>query len=641
MISDHYGLGTSVAQLRERFGTSLKGMSFARLIECSQALGLMARPVRLELQDLKNLKLPCILHWNFDHFVVLESVRSTRIVVLDPSSGRRSVSMMDASVKFTGVALELSPGPDFRQEDVRSPISWRSLTGKIKGLKGALNSLIAISLAIEILALLSPQVTQAIVDGALVNADADFLLVAVLGGGMIVVFDTAFRVFRGLASLQINQQISMQWTGNLLTHLLHLPLTYFERRSIGDIAARFSSLSAVRNFVTGGVVSGIIDGMMSIATFAMMLVYSAQLTIVVILSLVSYGILRLIFYPAFLSASEQRIVASAAENSHFLETIRAAQSIKVFNMVGQRLSGWSNLMAELQNRDVKTQRLSMYFGIFNTAIFGAESLIILYFGGNNVIEGAITLGMLLAFMAYKTQFSSRFSKLIDLFFEFRMLGLHKQRIADIALHAPEAQTESNGDLSRLEGTIEFCKVGFRYGPEEPWLFKDLSFKIFPGESVALVGESGCGKTTLLKMLTGVLQPQEGELRVGGLSVKSLGLTSLRKLVGAVLQDDILLAGSLFDNICCFQADAKQENVERAARLAHIHFAISKMPMGYQTLVGGLADGLSAGQKQRLMLARAIYRNPLILALDEATANLDLHGEKHVIAAIKNLNITRL
>jgi ATP-binding cassette, subfamily B, bacterial CvaB/MchF/RaxB len=250
--------------------------------------------------------------------------------------------------------------------------------------------------------------------------------------------------------------------------------------------------------------------------------------------------------------------------------------------------------------------------------------------------------MLFAFISYKSQFTGRISALIDYAVQLKMLGLHSERLADIALAEPEKQDAmAANDLSHLEPSLELRHVSFRYGEGEPWVLKNASFKVEAGQSVAVTGPSGAGKTTLLKLLLGLLPPSEGEVLYGGVPVRQLGLANVRRRIGTVMQEDVLLTGSLAENIAFFDVQPEPQRVEACARLAQVHGDIVKMPMGYHTLVGDLGSGLSGGQKQRLLLARALYKQPRVLALDEATSHLDLGNERAVTQALAQMRLTRL
>ncbi|MDD0975997.1 peptidase domain-containing ABC transporter [Pseudomonas fontis] len=641
MIAAAHGLHLDLATLRQRFVVSIKGTSLAQLIRYAQNLAFTCRPLRLELEEIPQLRTPCILHWNLNHFVVLVKVQNGRLVIFDPARGRQVLKLEEASRHFTGVALELSPNAEFVPAQHKPRLRLRALVGRVLGLKRALGNIFVLALALEVVALLSPQVTQWVVDGALVSADHHLLLLAVMGGCLLMLIDFVLRIAQGWMGLRLNQQLALQWSGNLFSHLLRLPWPYFEKRQLGDITARFQSLSAIRNVFTGGAITIVIDGLVTLVTVSMMLLYSGALTGIVGVAVLLYALLRLAFYHPLRNASEERIVLAARENSYFLESIRTVLPLKLFNMTSARLGTWQNMMADVQNRDVTTQKMLLAFASLNTLIFGVEGMLLLYVGGIAVLEGSLSLGMLLAFLAYKSQFTGRASKLIDLGIEIRMLSLHAERLADIALEPVEALSQSETDVQHIDPSIEFRDVSFRYAEGEPWIIRNLSLTIAAGDSVAIVGPSGCGKSTLLKIMLGLLQPTEGEVRLGGIPARQLGVDGVRNLIGVVMQEDQLFAGSLAENIACFAPQADQDKIEDAARHAYIHDTICQMPMGYQTLAAEMGSGLSGGQRQRVMLARALYKQPKILALDEATSQLDLHSEQCVVHAMQRLAMTRI
>lgn len=551
MLSSANGLRIDLAELRQRFSISLKGADLGQLMRHAQALGFACRPLRLELNEMNQLQLPCMLHWNLNHFVVLIRVSGGKLTILDPAVGKRVMTIAEASDHFTGVALELTPTAAFVPADLRRKVRLRDLVGKIFGLKRAIINIVMLAVGLEAIAIVSPLVTQWVVDGALVTGDRDLLFLTVLGGGALMLMQFLLSMARGWISLRMNQQLSVQFTSNLFSHLLKLPVAFFEKRHVGDITSRFASLNAIRGVMTQGAVSAALDGVMAIITLGMMMLYSAKLGMVVLAALGLYAVIRWASFSAFRAANEERIVLSAKENSYFLETIRAVQPLKLFNRTPERLARWQNLMVDVQNRDLTTQKMDLWFSSANTLIFGVEGMLILYLGGTAVLAQQMTLGMLLAFMAYKGQFAGRATALINLMMQIKMLGLHAERLADIALEPPEADAAMETDVSRIVPRIEVRNVSFRYADGEPWVLRDCTLTIEPGEHVAICGPSGCGKSTLLKLVLGLLTPNEGDIRIGGIPLKQLGLTQYRSMMAAVMQNDALMAGSLAENIGCF------------------------------------------------------------------------------------------
>jgi ATP-binding cassette subfamily B protein RaxB len=646
MVSQAHGLLIELAELRRRFPVSLKGASLQQLISNAAALQLSGRALRAEVDELDKIQLPCILHWNMNHFVVLRKVTRNHCVVVDPALGERRVSFSEVSRCFTGVALELSPTSTFEAADRRPRVNLSQLTGRVIGLKRSLVQIFLVALVLELFAIIAPLFNQFVIDDAISAHDTDLLSVLVLGFGLLLIIQAAIGLARSWMVIVLGQTLNLQWVANVFSHLIRLPIDFFERRHLGDVVSRFGAIGAIQKTLTTAVIESILDGIMGLLALVMMLIYAPQLACIVMASVAIYGMIRLFSYRAFREASAERLILSARENSHFLETMRAMVPLKLFGREGDRKSRWKNLVVEVQNQDVKIAKMNMAFSFANTLLFGIENLLVFWAGGNLVVGSGsggtnFTVGMLMAFMSYKGQFTGRISALINYGVELMMLRLHSERLSDIVLQTPEKDDVAMNDLSHLEACIELRNVSFRYSEAEPWVLRDTNLFVAAGESIAITGESGCGKTTLLKILLGLLEPTEGEVLYGGIPVRLIGLANVRQLVGTVMQEDALLSGSLADNICFFDVQPDMARIEECARLAQLDRDIHKMPMGYHTMVGDLGTGLSGGQKQRLLLARALYKKPRVLALDEATSHLDLGNERAIAEALSHMSLTRV
>lgn len=641
MVSDSHGLHLDLVELRRRFSVSLKGANLATVIRHAEALGFTTRPLRLELEELPELRLPCILHWNLNHFVVIKSIKGKQVVLLDPAVGVRRLSLSEVSSAFTGVALELTPTAQFKPADERKTIRLSDLTGPVSGLKRSLLQIFLLALALEVFALAAPLFNQFVVDEVILTADRELLSVLAVGFGLLLLTQTAIDVLRSWILMRLSVDVRMQWTGSLFAHLLKLSPAFFEKRHLGDLVSRFASINALQNTLTIAVVSAVLDGIMGLLALGMMLAYSWSLAAVVLASTLVYGLLRWAFYRPLRDASQERLVLSARENTHFLETLRAIVPIKLAGFESQRRVRWQNLLADVFNRDVKTQQLGILFASSLTFITGIGSLLFFTMGASQVMDNRITIGMLMAFSSYAGNFSGRVNALIGYSIDLKMLGIHAERVADIALAAPEQTPPVETDTARLKPRLEVRNLSYRYADGEPWVLKDLTFTIETNESVAIIGPSGCGKTTLLKILLGLLQPTEGEVLLDGIPINRLGLSSYRSMIGAVLQDDVLMAGSVGENISFFDTSSDVSRLEQCAKTAAIHDEIIQMPMGYQTLVGDMGSSLSGGQRQRILLARALYRNPNILILDEATSHLDLFNEHRITKALAEFNAIKI
>jgi ATP-binding cassette subfamily B protein RaxB len=646
MVASFYGYHTELADLRRQFSISLKGATLAQLMRHASSLQLSTRPLRLELDELDQLTLPCILHWNLNHFVVLKKVKKNwrgqvRLLILDPAVGERSLSLEQASKHFTGVALELNPTATFKAKDERKKIAIRDLTGKVLGLRAALVQVIVLAVVLEIFAIAAPLFNQYVIDEVIVSGDQELLTVLVFGFGLLLITQTAIGLARSWFLMRWSMDISFQWGGRLFAHLIRLPVSFFEKRHLGDVVSRMGSMGAIQSTLTSLFVESALDGVMALMALGMMLMYSPKLTLLVAVSILLYALLRWAFYQPFREAAQERLVLSAKESSHFLESLRAITPLKLFGREQERIARWQNLRMDVQNRDIRTQKMGILFKISNTLLFGIQGLLLFYIGAGLVMENALSVGMLMAFSSYAGTFSGRVFGLIDLFVSVKMLSMHSERLADIVLEEIEPEVLQETDLSRLHCTLTLKDVKFRYAEGEPWVLNGVNLTIPAGQSIALVGPSGCGKTTLCKIILGLLKPTEGEVLIDHIPIKQIGLSAYRQLVGTVMQDDVLLAGSIQDNISFFDANMDLQRVEDCAKQVAIHQEISAMPMGYQTLVGDMGSSLSGGQKQRVLLARALYKQPKILALDEATSHLDIENERKVNHALSQLHLTRI
>ena len=641
MVAAAHGLHIGLPELRRRFPLSLKGAKLNQLIHVAQQLGFSTRALRLDLEHLGKLKLPCLLHWDMNHFVVLAKVGKSKVTIFDPAFGEKRLSLSELSDHFTGVALELTPTAEFKPQNAQPSVSARQLTGPVSGLWRTLAQILLLSAALQVFVVLAPFLMQWVVDQVLVSADTSLLTVLGLGFGLVLLLQVGIGLLRGWTVVYLSSKLGLQWMGNVFAHLLKLPLDFFEKRHLGDVTSRMSSVQAIQRTLTTSFVEALIDGLMALVTFGLMLFYSWKLALVTLLAVGLYLGTRALAFRAVRDGTEQQLVAGAKQQTHLMESLRGMQSLKVAGEESQRRSTYDNLMNETVNREIQLAHLELGFNSASQLVFGIERIAVIWIGAMLALQNVFSVGMLIAYLAYKDQFAQRTGALIDKWIEFRMLRLHGERLADIVLTEPE---DANGMIEAAppnEPRIDVENLCFRYAAGEPWVLKDLSFSIEPGEAVAIVGASGCGKTTLVKLLLGLLKPTSGTIRIGGHDLHKLGPRNVRSIVGAVMQDDQLFGGSIADNIGFFDPNFDQARVEAAARMAAVHEEIAAMPMGYHSLIGDMGSSLSGGQKQRVILARALYRKPKLLFLDEATSHLDVANEHLVNAAVKGLNVTKV
>jgi ATP-binding cassette subfamily B protein RaxB len=644
MVANFYEFDTSIAELRAKHRISLKGATLTQLMDLAGAVKLRTRALRIELEDLGRIATPCVLHWDLNHFVVLERVTRSHIFIVDPSVGRRKLSSSEASQHFTGVALEITPDSSFVPNTgaASQKLSITNLAGTIVGLRPAIFQVVLIAMCAESFSLALPLITQLIIDDAIVFADRSLLIVLVIGALVLSASRILSTSLRNLVLTHITSSISLQWYANVISHLLSLRISWFQSRHLGDIMSRIGGLNAIQQFVSGSAVIAILDAVMSLALIAALFVYSTLLTVVVLGSIALYVCFRIVLYRSVRDQSSRQVIALAKLQTYLMETLRGVQAIKVNNAESIRLQTQINLAVASANLSVGLQKKTVLSSAIYSSIIALEYSTLLLIGGGMVMDSHLSVGALIAFLAYKDQLSSRVNSLVEVAINYNMLSIQTERLADVVLEPPEV-TESTSFLVREGGLlgIEIDDLWFRYGDGEPYVLKGLSFSIQPGEAVAITGPSGCGKSTLLKVLLGQISAERGRISVGGELLTSRNIKAFRDQIGVVMQDDRLFSGSIAQNIAFFDPEATAERIALAAEKANIHAEISRMPMQYHSLVGDMGSSLSGGQIQRVLLARALYREPRVLFLDEATSTLDLENEKRVNDAIRELKITRI
>ncbi len=644
MALNFHGHRIDINTLRARMGATQQGLTLKALMQLAERLELGARPLRLEPAELGKLQLPAILHWDMNHFVVLKAVRRGKVVVHDPALGEVSHDLKALAARFTGVALELRPSPSFQPKEETRQLRLRELWSYSEGFGRSFAQLLVLSLLLQVFALALPFYTQLFIDDVLVNQDFDLLHVMALGFFLVTLVRSCTELLRTHVVLHISNQMSFQFATNVCRHLLRLPLSWFTRRHPGDILSRFGSLHQVKDFLCSGIVEVVIDGLMVAGTLVLMFVYSTALTLVALVAVVVYAALRFALYGSFRRRNEELLHAGALESSAFLENIRAIQGIRLFSKESDRLAGWQNLYADVLNAGWRVQRLGIAVKFAHGLLLGTENIALMLLGGHAVLNNQISIGMIMAYLAFKDQFYGRVFALVDKLFEFRLLELHLSRLADIALHEQEGHQQGIGAPPLqvcLVGGLKTGNLGFRYHEQAPWLFRNVNLEVGNEEVVAIIGPTGCGKSTLLKVVISLLQPEEGVVSMHGMPINTMGLEAYRERVAGVMQDDTLLSGSIFDNITFFDAAPERERVEYVASLAAIADDIRVLPMQYNTLVGSMGAALSGGQVQRILLARALYKRPRLLVLDEATSHLDVNTERAVNKAIRQMKIARL
>lgn len=642
MIAQYYGRATTLAVLRQRYHSSARGTSLTGLITIANSISLNSRPLKVGLEGIKKLSLPCILHWGFSHYVVLVKVTKKSLLIHDPSIGAKTISLQEASNFFTGVALEISANTTQKiLADDTSKLSARDLTFGVSGFTKAFFQIGLLALMLESFVMLSPFFLKIIFDQVLSSHNLDFLNLLALGFGFILLFQSLCAAARAYSISSIGAKLNSVWVDAAFRHLMQLPMSWFERRYVGDIVSKFNSIKVIQDTMTNQFVSSLLDGLLSIFTATLIYALSPKLAIISVTAIALYSVTRYIVFGTTSLANRLYVSDYSKQYGNLVEAVRGSMSLKVNNGVAIRAARFSNLVVNTGNRELSLKVFTTLFSAYQSFIFGAAKIICIWFSARMVVAGEISVGYMVLIVVYTDVLTARAATFIDSIVEIKLLKIHLDQVSDIFSAHPESAVQRLSLDTHLPEEIMVNNLKYRYSDDEPWILNGVTFRIKPGESIAITGASGCGKTTLAKILVGLIHDYEGEVFYGGISIKVLGLQNYREIIGAVMQDDQLFAGSISDNIAMFSDYADFQEITNAAKLADIHSAIHQMPGGYYTPIGDMGTSLSGGQKQKLILARAIFRKPSVLVLDEATSHLDIYSEKVVSTNIALLNITRV
>lgn len=642
MVAGHHGLLFDLTLIRRHFQPSSRGTSLNSLIGIADRMEMSARALRLDMGMLHKLRLPAVLHWGFSHFVVVTDVRGARAHILNPDGQSGWIDFAEVSKHFTGVALELRPTQHFRPQDLRTRLRLSQLWHRITGLGGALVQILVLSLVLQAYVILSPYYMQIAIDTVLPSLDLDLLTVLAFGFGLFAVINAITAWLRGQVALSTGASVGYGLTSNLARRLFRLPLDWFERRQLGDILSRFQSIMPIQTLLAEGAVAVVVDGLLAIFTLLMMLLYSPTLALVAVLALALYLAVRCATFTSERQAQEAGIVARGIEQTYFIESLRGITALRLANKETMRHSVWQSRLTDSVNQTIRLGRLGNGQAAGYTLVFALESVVSLYLAIGFVIAGGFSIGMVFAYTAYKMQFFEKAKSLVDKGVAVRILGLHLDRLSDVALAQEDICFQyTHARPTRLTGAIALKGVNYRYSGSDPLVLDDVNLSIDPGEHLVVTGTSGGGKSTLVKVLLGLVEPVSGEVLIDGIPLAQFGHQSYHEQIGAVLQEDTLFLGSLSFNISLFDDKPDEERLIAAATAAAIHDDIMRMPMTYDTLVGDMGSTLSGGQKQRVLLARALYRRPRLLVLDEGTAHLDAEHEATVNRSIDALGITRI
>ena len=640
MVLRFHGTDVTLQELRERFPISVRGTTIADLVAMSSALEMSPRAVKAELSQLDQLAKPCILHWDMVHFVVLESADRQHAWIVDPSSGPRRAPLSEVSKHFTGVALELQPPTSWQHPPSPRRFGFRALLAPLLAMRGAVVAVLLAACLVEGAALAAPLYLQTVVDRAVRLGDPDVVPMLAVGFAAVVVGQGLLTLVRSLLLTWLGLRFAEHWLARTYGTLVTLPMSFFQARYISDIISRFRSVREIQTKLSVAAIESILDGAMGLVTVVILFLYDIRLALVSTGALVLYAATRRLVALRQVDAETELLQHNIRQQAYLHETIKGIQAVKMFVAEPQRLAAWSNHLVRATNRETRTQRLVAVSTSSRVLIAGAENIATIGLGATLVISGQWSLGMLFAYYGFKVLFQTRSYALVDKLAEVALLRPHLDQLADVVCAEPEpdvGRTDTGGEITSLE----LRGVGFSYSPLDPAVLVDCSLAVERGETLAITGASGEGKSTLIRVLVGLLAPTHGEVVVDGRTLTSRDRRWYRTRLGAVMQDDQLVGGTIGENICFSDSAPDLAHMRWCAEMACIADDVERMPLRFDTPCGDMGSTLSGGQRQRILLARALYKRPDVLVLDEATSNLDPTNERRIFDNLRTLPMVKI
>lgn len=642
MVLGYYGKTVHLDDVRRLLGIGRDGADALTLVKGARFHGLRARGVKVQnVEDLRFLERGSVLHWGFHHYVVFERIDGRRVRLVDPGTGRRTLTLDEVGKTFTGVAVVFEPGPDFVRSSAPPRQGAMRYVRELLAQSAMLRRILALSLVLRLLALATPLLTGLIVDRVVPGRDHSLLMVLGVALATIAAFDFASAFVRAHLMLHLRTRLDAKITLDFVEHLISLPYAFFHQRSAGDLMMRLNSNTTIREILTAGTLTGLLDG--ALACLYLIFLFAANSTLALLV--LGLGVLRVLLFlgtrrrQAELMAKTLQV--QARSRNYQVQMLSGIETLKALGAEQQAVDRWANLFADELNVSLARGRVDAFFEAGISTLTTASPFVVLLFGASAVMAGNLTLGTMLAASALAIGFLTPLTSLVSTAVQLQLLSSYMERMDDVLEAAPEQQKDRVMDTPPLGGRITLEDVSFQYTQMRPFAVRNVSLEIEAGSFVALVGSSGAGKSTLAMLLTGLYRPTSGRVLYDGMDLEELDRTSLRRQLGIVLQQPYLFAESIRNNIAIGNEELPLQRIVEAAKKARIHDFVETLPLGYESPLADGGSSLSGGQRQRLALARALVRRPPILLLDEATSHLDAESEREVLEELEGLRATRL
>lgn len=620
-----------------------RGTTVNALMQAAARLKLQGRALRLEPEELGRLQLPAILHWDMDHFVVLRQLYRGGIEIHDPAAGRRRYRHAEVDRHFTGIAIELQPTAEFITAPPPPVLRMNQLLAGGTGFRRGVLALFVLSLLIQLATLATPFYVQLAVDDALLGNAAQLLLPVTLAFLALVSLKAGLVHWRGVVFMGTFHRLGVQMGGNVFRHLLRLPEHYFAGRSSGDIQSRFTSLDNIRRLLTGDSVLAVVDGVFSTITLMLLFHFSPALALLTLGFVAVSAFVRLLAVNGEQRRKQEMLQQDAAQRGEFLQNLRIIRTVKLFGLEQTRVQAWLNAYTDYVNSAIGYDGYRNRVQTLQNLLLGLDYVLTIYLGAGMIAAGSMSAGQLLGFVYLKQQFAAAISAMVPRLVELRLMRVDLDRLADI-VSRPAAPVETGLPILMQggPGCVQASGLGFHYPGAIRPAVSNVGFELAPGQVLLVTGPSGCGKSTLAKLLCGGLQADHGTLQLAGMPrPQCAGDPQGRNPIAAVLQEDILLPGSLHYNVNLGRDAGNRERLLRSCESAGILDDILQLPMQFATRVAEAGSVLSTGQVMRILLARALYREPSILILDETLSNFELTRARRIVLALRARGITQI